>query len=160
MERTFSPHIRMKTRVRSFSDRARPRGRIGALAGVLVLLLAASACSHKSPVAVDGGGGGTPELFFNWLPALLVDQESAQPNHEIMEWLDDPANYPRQDRLADLRTILERLGNAPQEYRAHAPGYSPVDEPILSGIEAYIEQAQAYLNGNYTFQTLLQRNPN
>lgn len=143
-------------------NRARETSRIVLIVS-LVVAMATTACSHKSPVGIDdggGGGGGTPLLFFDWLPALLVDQESAQPNHELMQWLDDPGNYPREDRRGDLRALLDRLGDAPQRYRAHAPGYRPADEPILDAIEAYVEQARAYLNGESTFEPLLRRNPN
>lgn len=133
----------------------------GVAVAILALALTATACSHKSPVGLDdGGGGGEPELFFNWLPALLVDQESAQPNHELMQWLDDQENYPRPGRLGDLEALLDRLEDAPQEYREHAPGYRAVDEPILDAIEVYVDQAQAYLAGEQNYQPLLQRNPN
>lgn len=139
----------------------RPRDVSRLVVIMLTMLFMASACSHKSPVGVDDpGGGGEPELFFNWLPALLVDQESAQPNHELMQWLDDQQNYPRQDRLGDLQALLDRLGNAPAEYRQHAPNYRPVDEPILDAIQAYVDQARAYLAGQQTYEPLLQRNPN
>lgn len=116
----------------------------------MVLAIGSAACSHKSPVGVDDTGG-TSEIFFNWLPAFLADQTAAQGSHEIMQWLDDPANYPRQDRLAELQTILGRLGNAPAEYRQSAPGYVPGDDPILGGIEMSIDQAQAYLEDHLEF---------
>lgn len=131
--------------------------RVGLLLASAVLF-AGSACSHKSPLAVeDGGAPGTPELFFDWLPALLVDQEAAQPNHELMQWLDDPANYPNPDRLGELQAILDRLGEAPLEYRAHASSYSPSDEPILDAIQTYVDQARAYLAGRLHYDPLLQR---
>ena len=126
----------------------RSRRMFGAL--VIALSTISAACSHKSPVAADDGGG-TPEIFFNWLPAFLADQSAAQPSHEIMQWLDDPANFPRQDRLADLETILDRLGNAPGEYRQSASGYVPGDDPILGGIEMSIDQARAYLDDHLQF---------
>lgn len=138
---------------RTRSTNRATRVALTALAGAVVL--ASMACSHKSPVGIDDGGG-TPEVFFNWLPAFLADQESAQPNHEIMQWLDDEANFPRKDRLTELQAILSRLGNAPNEYRQTAPGHTPADEPILGGIEAAIEQAQAYLNNNLEFEPRMQ----
>lgn len=135
--------------------------RVSTIALALVLALATGACSHKSPVAADdgGGGGGEPETFFNWLPAYLQDQQApeAQLNHEIMEWMDDPANFPRQDRVAELQAILDRLGDAPDRYRANAPGYTAFDEPILDAIEEQILQGHAYLNGQLQFNPLLQR---
>lgn len=131
------------------------RGRV--FIPLAALLFAAGACSHKSPLAVEEPTPGQPELFFNWLPALLVDQESAQPNHELMSWLDDESNYPRKDRLSDLQALIDRLGDAPQEYREHAPGYTPADEPILDAIQVYIEQARAYLASELQYQPLLQR---
>lgn len=132
------------------------RGIRNVAALVLSITAALAACSHKTPVGVDDGGG-TPEVFYDWLPAYLADQESAQPCHEILQWLDDYSNYPRRDRLEDLQSILARLGNAPNIYRQTAPGYVPGDEPILGGIEATIEEAQAYLNDNLQYEPRLQR---
>lgn len=143
--------------MRNLSVRTNKGARAAVLAS-FVLLLLATACSHKSPVGVeDPGEPGEPELFFNWLPALLVDQESAQPMHELMQWLDDQSNYPDRSRTTELRALLERLGDSPQEYRAHADGYQPADEPILDAIQVYIEQARAYLDENYQYEPLLQR---
>ena len=55
---------------------------------VLAIAMLLCSCSEKHPV----GPGGQPELFFNWLPALLADQSSAQPCHELMEYLDNAIN--------------------------------------------------------------------
>lgn len=113
-------------------------------------------CSHKSPVGVDQGG--QPEIFFNWLPAFLVDQGAAsQPCHEIMQWLDDDANFPRQDRLTELQTMLSRRANCTAEYRQLSQIDVPGDDPILGGIDTAIEEAQAYLNDNLEFEPRLQR---
>lgn len=125
------------------------------LAGIALSALLA-ACSHKSPVApAEPPQPGV--VYFDWLSALLEDQDYAQPNHELMQWLDDPANYPRTDKVAELRTLLDRLGGSPDDYRKHAPGYSSGDEPILDAIQVYVEQARAYLNQQVNYEPLLQR---
>ena len=117
------------------------------------ILLAASmllcSCSEKNPV----GLAGEPQVFFNWLPALLEDQASAQPCHELMQYLDgasviDP--WAGKDR-ATMQAILDRLGNCPAAYRQSAPGYATSDEPILDAILVYVQEARAFLAGNTQF---------
>lgn len=123
--------------------------RVGGLAraavAILTVVATSLACSQKSPVEVEEPEQpGEPGIFFNWLPALLADQEAARSSHELMQWLDDPTHYPRQDRIDELRVLLERLGDAPSEYREHASGYSPSDNPILDSIQIYVDQARAF----------------
>jgi len=119
---------------------------------VVAFALAAtiSACSHKQPA---GPLGGETEIFFNWLPALLVDQGAAsQPAHEYCQWLDDQANYPVPAKRAELAALLDRLGNATQTYR-QTGAFRPTDEPILDAIDVYIAAGRAYVNGTLAFPT-------
>ena len=122
---------------------------IASLCGLALLF----GCSHKSPVAPDPG---VPAVFFNWLPAFLADQASAQPLHEITQWLDDDANFPRADKAAELQTLLTRLENAPDAYRQTAPGYTAADETILIAIQIQIAEARAFLNTQIQFTPMIQ----
>jgi hypothetical protein len=117
----------------------------------LALAATTSACSHKQPAGPSGPG--EPEIFFNWLPALLVDQGPAsQPAHEYCQWLDDQSNYPVAAKRAELAALLDRLGNATQTYR-QTGAFSPKDEPILDAIDVYIAAGRAYVNGTLAFPT-------
>jgi hypothetical protein len=117
--------------------------------------LAISACSFKHPAGPeepDPDPGAGPS-FYHWLPALLNDQGAAQPSHELMEFLEDESKFFG-DRQA-LVAILDRLGEAPQQYRASASGYGPGDEPFLIAIEVFIRQGRALLAGNLPFVPLM-----
>ena len=124
---------------------------------VLAIAMLLCSCSEKHPV----GPGGHPNLFFNWLPALLADQASAQPCHELMQFLDganvvDP--WASKDRQ-QLQSIVDRLGNCPAQYRQNAPGYEAGDEPILDAIVVYVQQARSFLGGGTQFAPHIQRSP-
>jgi hypothetical protein len=115
------------------------------LAGAMLLC----SCSEKNPV----GPGGQPQVFFNWLPALLADQASAQPCHELMQFLDnagvvDP--WANKDSQV-IQSIVDRLGNCPAEYRQGALGYETADEPILDAIVVYVQEARSFLAGGTGF---------
>jgi hypothetical protein len=123
------------------------------LAGAMLLC----SCSEKNPV----GPGGQPQVFFNWLPALLADQASAQPCHELMQFLDnagvvDP--WANKDSQA-IQSIVDRLGNCPAEYRQSAPGYETGDEPILDAIVVYVQEARSFLAGGTGFVPHSQKAP-
>jgi len=78
---------------------------------VLAIVMLLCSCSEKNPI----GPGGQPELFFNWLPALLADQASAQPCHELMQFLDNASvvdPWASKDRQ-QIQSIVDRLGNCP-----------------------------------------------
>jgi hypothetical protein len=127
-----------------------PKFRFMVVVAAFALAATISACSHKQPA---GPLGGDPEIFFNWLPALLVDQGPAsQPAHEYCQWLDDQSNYPVAAKRAELAQLLQRLGNATQTYR-QTGAFSPKDEPILDAIDVYIAAGQAYVNGTLAFPT-------
>jgi hypothetical protein len=136
-----------------------PKSCIMVAVAAFALAATISACSHKE---VAGPLGGETEIFFNWLPALLVDQGPAsQPAHEYCQWLDDQANYPVPAKRAELAALLDRLGNATQTYR-QTGAFRPTDEPILDAIDVYIAAGRAYVNGTLAFPTstapaLLQR---
>jgi hypothetical protein len=124
---------------------------------VLAIAMLLCSCSEKNPV----GPGGQPELFFNWLPALLADQASAQPCHELMEFLDsagvvDP--WAGKDRQ-QIQSTLDRLGNCPAQYRQTASGYEAGDEPILDAIIVYVQEARSFLAGNTQFAPHPQQSP-
>jgi hypothetical protein len=124
---------------------------------VLAIAMLLCSCSEKHPV----GPGGQPELFFNWLPALLADQASAQPCHELMQLLDaanvvDP--WAGKDRQ-EIQSIVDRLGNCATEYRQSALGYEAGDEPILDAIVVYVQQARSFLAGNTQFAPHSQKSP-
>jgi hypothetical protein len=124
---------------------------------VLAIAMLLCSCSEKHPV----GPGGQPELFFNWLPALLADQASAQPCHELMQFLDgagvvDP--WASKDRQ-QVQSIVDRLGNCPAQYRQSAPGYEAGDEPILDAIVVYVQEARSFLAGNTQFAPHSQKSP-
>lgn len=124
---------------------------------VLAFAMLLCSCSEKNPV----GPGAQPQLFFNWLPALLADQSSAQPCHELMEFLDtadavDPwANKDRETMTA----VLDRLGNCPAAYRQSAQGYETGDEPILDAIVVYVQEARSFLAGSTGFVPHPQKSP-
>lgn len=125
---------------------ARPGRRLAIVAAFGFFALT---CSHKSPVGVEEPV--TPEVFFNWLPALLVDQgQASQPAHEIMSWLDDQSNYPVVSKAAELDAIIDRLGECTTTYR-QTGAYQPTDEPVLSAIDAYVDGARAFLAGTHHF---------
>ena len=137
-----------------------PTSRFMVAVAAFALAATISACSHKE---VAGPlGPGEPVIFFNWLPALLVDQGPAsQPAHEYCQWLDDQSNYPVPAKRAELAALLDRLGNATQTYR-QTGAFRPTDEPILDAIDVYIAAGRAYVNGTLAFPTstapaLLQR---
>lgn len=111
------------------------------------------ACSQKEP-GPTAPDPGPDSVFFNWLPSLLTDQSAAGSNHELMQFLDNPANYI--DRNA-MRAMMDRLGNAPNEYRENASRYSLADEPILDAIQVYIDEANQYLDGELDYLPLLLR---
>lgn len=124
---------------------------------VLAIVMLLCSCSEKNPV----GPGGQPELFFNWLPALLADQSSAQPCHELMQFLDnatvvDP--WASKDRQ-HIQSIVDRLGNCPAQYRQSAPGYEAGDEPILDAIVVYVQEARSFLAGSTGFHPSSQSTP-
>ena len=124
---------------------------------VLAIAMLLCSCSEKNPV----GPGGQPELFFNWLPALLADQVSAQPCHELMEFLDaasvvDP--WASKDRQ-QFHLTVDRLGNCPAQYRQSASGYVAGDEPILDAILVYVQEAMSFLAGNTQFAPHSQKSP-
>jgi hypothetical protein len=124
---------------------------------VLAIAMLLCSCSEKNPV----GPGGQPQVFFNWLPALLADQASAQPCHELMQFLDgagvvDPwANKDRQT----IQSTLDRLGSCPAIYRQSAPGYESGDEPILDAILVYVQQARSFLANGTVFVPHPQQSP-
>lgn len=125
-----------------------PTTRCRVVVATFVLAATISACSHKQPA---GPQGGEVVIFFNWLPALLVDQGPAsQPAHEYCQWLDDQSNYPVPEKRAELAALLDRLGNATQIYR-QTGAISPKDEPILDAIDVYIAAGRAYVNGTLVF---------
>jgi hypothetical protein len=124
---------------------------------VLAIAMLLCSCSEKHPV----GPGGQPELFFNWLPALLADQTSAQPCHELMQFLDaasvvDP--WAGKDRQ-EIQSIVDRLGDCPTDYRQSAAGYEAGDEPILDAIVVYVQEARSFLAGNTQFAPHSQKSP-
>lgn len=130
----------------------------GVSAGILLAMaMLLCSCSEKHPV----GPGGQPLVFFNWLPALLADQSSAQPCHELMQYLDaagvvDPwANKNRQE----MESMLDRLGNCAADYRQTAPGYETGDEPILDAIVVYVQEARSFLAGGTGFRPHPQISP-
>jgi hypothetical protein len=130
----------------------------GVSAGILLAIaMLLCSCSEKHPV----GPGGQPQIFFNWLPALLADQSSAQPCHELMQYLDtagvvDPwANKSTQE----MQTTLDRLGNCAAQYRQSAPGYEAGDEPILDAIVVYVQEARSFLAGGTGFHPSSQSTP-
>lgn len=133
-------------RTRRTGSRSPRRRVVTLLVAIAAFALGSSACSHKSVLAPEDPG--EPEVFFNWLPALLVDQSAAQPSHEIMSFMDDPTTYVRGPALA---AILDRLGNAPQVYRSTAPGYRPADEPILDAIGVYIQQMRLFQSNQFQY---------
>jgi hypothetical protein len=122
----------------------------GVPAGILLALsMLLCSCSEKNPV----GPAGQPQIFFNWLPALLTDQASAQPCHELMQYLDsagviDPWSGKERD---SMQAIVDRLGSCPATYRQTAPGYVSADEPILDAIQVYVQEARAFLAGGTQF---------
>jgi len=125
------------------------------------ILLAAAmllcSCSEKNPV----GPAGQPQIFFNWLPALLADQASAQPCHELMQYLDsasvvDP--WGGKDGQT-MQSMLDRLGTCAAQYRQSAPGYEAGDEPILDAIVVYVQEARSFLAGNTQFAPHAQKTP-
>ncbi len=124
---------------------------------VLAIAMLLCSCSEKNPV----GPGAQPQLFFNWLPALLADQSSAQPCHELMQFLDNAGTvdpWANKDRQA-IQSTLDRLSNCPAAYRQNAPGYETGDEPILDAILVYVQQARSFLAGNTQFQPHPQKSP-
>jgi hypothetical protein len=124
---------------------------------VLAIAMLLCSCSEKHPV----GPAGQPELFFNWLPALLADQSSAQPCHELMEYLDNAGTvdpWANKDREA-MQSVVDRLGNCPSVYRQSAPGYVSGDEPILDAILVYVQQARSFLSGGTGFVPHPQQSP-
>lgn len=131
---------------------------LGVSTGILLAIaMLLCSCSEKHPV----GPGGQPLVFFNWLPALLADQASAQPCHELMQYLDgagvvDPwADKDRQQ----MQTIVDRLGNCAAQYRQSAPGYEAGDEPILDAILVYVQEARSFLGGGTGFLPKSQSSP-
>jgi len=131
---------------------------LGVKAGiVLAIAMLLCSCSEKNPV----GPGAQPQLFFNWLPALLADQSSAQPCHELMQFLDNAGTvdpWANKDSQA-IQSTLDRLGNCPAGYRQNAQGYETGDEPILDAILVYVQQARSFLAGNTQFQPHPQKSP-
>jgi len=124
---------------------------------VLAIAMLLCSCSEKNPV----GPGAQPQLFFNWLPALLADQSSAQPCHELMQFLDNAGTvdpWASKDSQA-IQTVLDRLGNCPAAYRQSASGYETGDEPILDAILVYVQQARSFLAGNTHFAPHPQKSP-
>jgi hypothetical protein len=124
---------------------------------VLAIAMLLCSCSEKNPV----GLGGQPQVFFNWLPALLADQASAQPCHELMQFLDnagvvDPWTSKESEAI---QSTLDRLGNCPAVYRQSAPGYEAGDEPILDAILVYVQQARSFLAGGTGFVPHPQQSP-
>lgn len=131
---------------------------LGVSTGILLAMaMLLCSCSEKHPV----GPGGQPQVFFNWLPALLADQSSAQPCHELMQYLDgagvvDPwADKDRQQ----MQSIMDRLGNCAAQYRQSAPGYEAGDEPILDAILVYVQEARSFLGGGTGFLPNSQSSP-
>jgi hypothetical protein len=139
------------------SERVNMRN-FGVKAGiVLAVAMLLCSCSEKNPV----GPGGEPELFFNWLPALLADQASAQPCHELMQFLDSTGTvdpWANKDREA-IQSTLDRLGNCPAVYRQGAAGYETGDEPILDAILVYVQEARSFLAGNTQYAPHFQQSP-
>ena len=131
---------------------------LGVSTGILLAIaMLLCSCSEKHPV----GPAGQPLVFFNWLPALLADQASAQPCHELMQYLDgagivDPwADKDRQQ----MQSTVDRLGNCAAQYRQNAPGYEAGDEPILDAILVYVQEARSFLGGGTGFQPNSQSSP-
>lgn len=117
---------------------------------LLVLTLLLTACSEKNPVAPEQPA--QPEIFFNWLPAYLENQANAQPNHELMQFLDEEPNW--KDPAA-MGAILERLGTAPDAFQTGSGTAN--DAPILDAIRLYVIQAQHFLDGSTQYLPVLQR---